>query len=185
MYYVLQSQSLRKVRHLNFPSGDGWGIDFLKGLLIEIPQNSHDISVNFECDSIDLPDYFEADGAPIVNESVLKALQIAGVDNYQQLPLIINFNDRSVTGYSLINVIGRINCMNKELSDFSTWGKSVARIFNLKLDESKTGGALMFREHNYHDIIFICEQLKIAFDDMKITGCEIIPADGWSDSSRF
>ena len=132
-----------------------------------------------------LPDYFEVDGIPIVNQNFIDTIESAGVDNFQALPVDIRFDDTTKEGHFLLNVIGRVKCFDESATDCSKFGPSVARVFSLKLIDNPAKGSNMFRAHEYQEIIFISEQVQQAIKKVGITGCEIRNADGWSDEHRF
>ncbi len=185
MYYVLEADHRALVTHLNYTQGGGWGLDFLYGHLVEIPKNQGDLYVTVEHTQIDLPDYIEVDGVPIVTDKFIDILDTAGVDSFQAIPVEIRFEDGVQNDRFLINVVGRISCIDEDVSDCSKFGPCIARIFNLKLNENAPKGAFVFRADEYQEIIFLKEHVKVAIEGAGITGCELRLADGWNDAHRF
>lgn len=185
MIYVLESERIYMISHLSYAQDSGWGIDFLKGFVIDAPLGKEDLFVEVEKKKISLPDYFEVDGVPVVTQKVIDTFKSAGVDNFQAFPVEVRFEDETVSGYSLLNVIGRVKCFDMEKTDCSKFGPSIARINSLKLVDEPAYGGYMFRAHEYQEIIFITEQVKAAIEESGITGYEIRNADGWSDRHRF
>ena len=184
MYYVLESELLELVTHLVYQKDDGFGLSFLKGGIL--PQNitSGDLYVEVESNAVDLPDYLEVDSVPLVNQKFLNVLIDSGVNNYQSFPVEVRFEDSVVKDRFIINVVGRIQCVDMDNTDFSKFGPVIARIFSLKLN-LPDGVPDIFRADEYQDIIFISEKLKDKIMENMITGCELRQADGWNDAHRF
>lgn len=185
MNYVLESKKHRLISHLSYSQGGGWGLDFFSGAILDIPQKSDDLYVEVENSKVPLPDYFEVDGVPIVNQRFVDTISHIGVDNYQALPIEIRFTNEIEKSYYLLNVIGRSKCFDLEKTDCSKFGPSVARVFSLKLQINPANGANMFRAHEYQEVIFVSEQVKAEIEKKNITGCELRDADGWTDAHRF
>lgn len=185
MTYILESKLHSLVSHISYSEDSGWGLDFLKGFLVNIPQDRSGLFVEAESERVELPDYFEVDGVPIVRKKFIDTIELAGVDNFQALPVEVRFENGADKGYFLLNVIGRVKCFDETKTDCTKFGPSIARIFSLKLADNPAHGAYMFRAHEYQDVIFITEQVKHEIEKANITGCEIRSADGWSDAHRF
>jgi hypothetical protein len=187
MYYILEADNnLRTVRHLEYESDEGLGIDFIKGSYIERLEDASAFVIEFECNKIDLPDFFEVEGAtPIANQNLISAFKDAGADNFQAFPVEIHFENDIVKGYYLINVVGRVSCIDKDLTKCTKWGPSIMRVFDLKLNAESACGVNMFRDDSYQTVMFISESIKNEIESKNITGCEIRKADGWNDSHRY
>jgi len=185
MIYTLESKLHTLVSYISYSEGEGWRLDFLKGLLLDVPQKKDAIFIEVENPKVPLPDYFDVQGVPIVNKKVIDALESVAVDNFQAFPVEIHFEDGITSGYFLLNVVGRLECIDLSLSKVSKFGPCIARIFDLKLVENAADGCYMFRAHEYQEIIFIHEHVKKEIEKANISGCEIWNADGWSDAHRF
>jgi len=185
MSYILESKLHNLVSHIVNQNGSGWGLDFLKGFLVTPPVTSSELFVEVESEQVDLPDFFEVDGVPVVRSHFIKTIESAGVDNFQLIPVEIRFKNSVVKDFFLFNVIGRVKCFDENKTDCSKFGPSIARIFSLKLVSNPAYGNHMFRAHEYQDVIFITEQVKIEIEKANISGCEIRNADGWNDEHRF
>ena len=184
MYYILEPQHLSLIMHLN--EGNGFGVSFLQGKAVQLPSFSTALRIEIESEYCDLPDYFEVDCVPIVNRKVIDCLDAAGVGNMQCIPVNVHFREGVVTdGYFLLNVIGLVNCIDENKTDCSHFGPSIARIFSLTLLDDPAEGKHLFRAKEYHDILFITAPVKRALQSATISGCEIRPAQGWSDAHRF
>ncbi|MCB1166314.1 MAG: hypothetical protein KDK33_09180 [Leptospiraceae bacterium] len=185
MYYVLEDDnSVRKVRHLNYSGGDGWGIDFMRGNELPAPGSPDQLYAHFECNRLDLPEFFEVSGVPVATEKLIHALESANA-NFQAFPIHLEFEDAKVHGYFVFNIVGRIRAIDKEATRCRMFGPSIARLFDLKLNVEATEGRSAFRDASYQDIIFIDDRVKSAIEEQQIQGCAIRAADGWSDAHRF
>ncbi len=184
MYYVLESKPVELVSHLVYEGDGGFGLDFLKGDLLPSGLTGGELFIEVESAAIELPDYLEVGGAPLVNRRFLDALNESGVENYQSFPVEVRFEDSVIKDRFLLNVVGRMQCFDRENTDCSTFGPVIARVFSLKLN-LPDGAPDMFRADEYQDIIFISERLKNTLSNHLITGCEMRQADGWNDAHRF
>lgn len=186
MYYILEANNeLRKIYYLTYENGDGWGLDFLKGESIELRADSNRLFVKFECEKTKLPDFFEVNGVPVANEKLIKVFEGVGVNNFQAFPVEIQFENGSISGYYVFNIVGCFSVINMETTSCSKFGPSIARIFDLKLNPESANGAEMYREHRYKEIIFVSENIKKRIEEHTILGCNVSEANGWNDSHRF
>jgi hypothetical protein len=185
MYFILEANnSLKKIRHLRY-DGAGWGLDFLKDHLVELPKTPNNLFVTFECNKIDLPDFFEVDGVPVANEKLIKAFKVAGDDNFQAFPVELHFIDSKIIGYYVFNILGRISCIDADATKCRKFGPSIMRIFDLKLKPESALSPAMFRDKQYQMVIFVSESIKKMIESENILGCDIREANGWNDSHRF
>lgn len=186
MYYILEyDRSVRKVRHLEYTGDEGWGLDFLKGRIVSPVPTENDLFVKFECPQLELPDYFEVSCVPIVKENFIHLLKKLKIDNFQAFPVDVHFSNGKTSGYYLINIVGRLTCIDKDATDGKKRGPVISRVFDLKIDETKINDVRIFRDHAYQELVFIYDELKEAIEQAGISGCSIRPADGWNDSHRF
>ena len=186
MYFILEANNeLRKIRHLTCNDDDGFLLDFFKGDAIDFSEYSGRIIVMFECNKIELPDFFEADGVPIADKKLIKAFEDSGADNFQAFPIDIHFNDTIISDYYLFNIVGRISSIDVDSTKSRKFGPSITRIFDLKLKSDFPDDIKIFRDEKYKEIIFISENIKNTITAQNITGYEIREADSWNDSHRF
>lgn len=185
MYYIFEADKLRKIRHLIYGGDDGWGLSFLKGYPLTPPAHPDQLKVEFETEAVALPDYFEANSSPIVNDKVAGVLNGLKLDNIQLFPVKIEFPEKQVPGYYALNVIGRFNAIDVDASETTQFRGRVARMKKLQLKEGRFEGAEMFRDDQYQELIFVSERVKLALEAAAISGALYPAANGWSDAHRF
>ncbi|VAW83610.1 hypothetical protein MNBD_GAMMA16-769 [hydrothermal vent metagenome] len=110
MNYILESKLHKLISHISYSQDSGWGLDFLQGFIVDIPQDKGELFIEAESLKVSLPDYFEVDGVPIVTSKFINIIENAGVDNFQALPVDIRFEDGVDEKHFLLNVIGRVKC---------------------------------------------------------------------------
>lgn len=185
MYFVLEANNeLKKVRHLKCHD-EGVELNFLNGDAKDFSKYSGRLVVMFECNRIDLPDFFEADGIPIANKKLIKAFEGSGADNAQSFPIELHFKDEIIHDYYLFNIVGRISFIDVDATESRKFGPSIMRIFNLKIHSDFSNDIQTFRDKKYQVIIFISETIKNMIAVQNMTGCKIRKAEGWSDTHRF
>lgn len=183
MFYIIESQDHEWVGRISYPDS-GWGLDFNEGQSIDPHFGDGNIIVEFEADHDSLPDYFEIDGTPIVSEKFVRAWKDLPLDNYQLFPVKVKFPKSQRVGYSILNVVGLVSCMDLAASDCQMYENSVMRILNLVLDLKVTDIEL-FRSQEYPLAIFISESIHQKLEKANLSGMLIKPADGWNDLHRF
>jgi hypothetical protein len=119
----------------------------------------------------------------LVSSRLRTVLGDAGVDNVQYCQCrIVNPADGAVSGdYSIGNVVGRIGCVDWTESDveaFPNRPEAIQFVDSLVLDESKIGGALMFRLREFLPLVVVHERVKAACEAAGITGLRFcLPGD--------
>jgi len=130
------------------------------------------------------PDFFELQQVPLVNKSFVERLQQSNVDNYQLFPVELQqSNGVIVRDYFTFNIIGRVECVDKEKSLLKMRKKRIMRIDNLVIDENKAKKLPLFRLHEYEYLILMNEQLANLL--LGLNGAVIVPANGWNHSYRY
>lgn len=146
--------------------------------------NAAGTAPDFEDESDILPDYFDTLKSPIGSERFKTALSRIGVDNVEFVPASIQGTPKPVQmNYYVINVIGRIACIDRVHSLLSNSGGQVARIISLTLKPEAIAEAKMFRMHEYPEIIVVSDDVASAI--RSLSGVSLMPADGWNDAHRF
>ncbi len=183
--FVLESdQSVREIRHLNHLSGMNWGNEFIRGESVSLRKPGQ-LYISFESDEIDLPDFFEVEGTPVVSESILKDLLSLASSDVQPIATQIRFRNSELSGYWLINVSSHYNAIDRETSEFSKFGPVIARIFNLHLIRNAGVCPHLFRDPAYLEILFASGEMVAKLNAGRFSGLEIRKAQGWNDGHRF
>lgn len=88
-------------------------------------------------------------------------------------------------GYYILNVVGRVSCIDKDASDCKMYEDDIMRLNNLVLAKGMDQNLNLFRADEYPLAIFISEKVKERLESTSLTGVLIKPADGWNDKHRF
>jgi hypothetical protein len=184
MYHILESQQHVLVGMISYPN-PGWGLHFTKGNFLEPDFGEGQIYVEFESSHDTLPDYFELSATPVVSEKLVTQLKMIAVDNYQLFPVIIKMPDSQLTGYYILNVVGKISCVDEDSSDTKKYKNRIMRMNRMILKADMEKDLRLFRCREYPFAIFISQQIKDVLEKGGLTGMLINPADGWSDKHRF
>jgi hypothetical protein len=184
MYYILESQQHALVGMITYPN-PGWGLHFTKGNLLDADFGEGQIFVEFEADHDELPDYFELSATPIVSEKFVQQLKTLPFDNYQLFPVIVKMPGGQSAGHYILNVVGRVACVDVDASDTKKYKTKIMRMNKMVLAEDLDADLNMFRANEYPLAIFISEPVRKGLEAGGLTGLLINPADGWSDSHRF
>lgn len=108
-------------------------------------------------------------GFTIVSEPVKNLFLEFGGDYVEAFQ--IEINRRTEQEYFLINILGNIDCIDLERSEYELYAPEVLvlrKIFKLVLDENKIGGRHIFRVKNLRKEIVVSEQLKLAIEQANI-----------------
>lgn len=117
---------------------------------------------------------------PLMSDRLLKALIDSGVDNIDAYNAVLHVSgeDKPVTNYKSINIIGLVSAVNEEKSEAIDLGIDVGvmspRFFTkLKVSEDKANDLLLFRlAERVSQIVIhhsVKESLEKEFDDLKFT----------------
>jgi len=158
---------------------------FTKGKLITDSFNEGQLKVEFESNHESLPDYFELDAIPIVSNKFVEVWQGLPIDNYQLFPVMIRFPDDELAGYSILNIVGRISCVDVAKSDCKMYEHRIMRLNNLVLNYDSIKENKLFRAHEYPLAIFISNLISEQLSQSGLSGMLIEPAENWNDKHRF
>lgn len=121
----------------------------------------------------------------LFHEYFIAELTRLGVDNFQCFPVeLANPEGGIEIAYSLINVIGLLEAVNREESVLEPrvggWG---ADLYSFKIDPAKTKGQRLFRLKEAPSLIIIDESLREDLLAFNPPGVLMLPTeryDGWS-----
>jgi hypothetical protein len=124
-------------------------------------------------------------GQTLIRDDLLKALRSAGVDNLQTFRAVIKdpTSGKEHTDYSAVNIIGVVSAADRDKSKAMAGLDSpmIDAVFeSLVIDETKTGGALMFRLAEAVNAIVVHEQVKQKIEAEKIPGMRFYEPGEWS-----
>lgn len=130
------------------------------------------------------PMYYEK-AIPVMRDDVLAALRAAGVDNIQTFDAVLvnpDTGERHVN-YKAYNIVGLVACADMQASQLMGTSNSTmgdVDFLGLVIDESKTGGALLFRLAESINAVVVHEQVKQAIDASGIPGFVFYGPGEWS-----
>jgi len=156
---------------------------FARGIKLQPNEQPDGLQVVIESPPEQYPDYFELQATPIASARFLSALQAAGVNNYDAYPVAIHEAERTVTGWHVINFLGRVSCMDTERTVCTRYKSRIARLKSLAIDETRIHGLPLFRLHEYELLVLVSQQVKTALSGL--SGLRLPEAEGWSDQHRF
>jgi hypothetical protein len=112
----------------------------------------------------DMPEFFD-ESVPLFREDLIAAMQEAGVDNLDLYDAVIYDPDtkKRYTNYKAVNIIGAIAAadMSKSKATVHPGGPVIDVEFDeLVLDETRTGGVLIFRLAEATGTILVHERLR-------------------------
>ncbi len=130
------------------------------------------------------PMYYEK-AIPVMRDDVAEALAKAGVDNIQYFDALLKdpASGAEYPNYKAYNIVGLVACADMAASQRmgisnSTMGD--VDFASLVIDESKTGGALLFRLAENVSAIVVHEAVKNAIEAAGIPGFVFYGPGGWS-----
>lgn len=161
---------------------------YVRGFMLAKDDLPTDLSVQVEVGPDRYPDYFTLQQTPVVSARFVAALKSAGVDNFELFPAPIVEAERTISGHSVMNIIGRVSC----LDETRTVGTKVDpddevlfRIKKLAIDGSRAGHLDLFRINEFELIILVSTPVRDRLLSQALDGVSLQPAEGWSDSVWF
>ncbi|QDE67978.1 imm11 family protein [Myxococcus xanthus] len=140
----------------------------------------------------DMVDYMSASPATLVfSPRFREALASAGIDNvdYYPLTLIDESSGKKTSGHQAANVVGLIDCMDRQASVFTPMAGFPAEplgkntIFELKelhLAPQKIQGAKLFRLFGKPSVLIVHESVKEVLQKSGMRGFQFKPAEGYA-----
>lgn len=130
------------------------------------------------------PMYY-AEAIPVMRDDVVAALDAAGVDNIQYFDAVLRdaAAGRDYTNYKAYNIVGLVSCADMGASTMMGTSDSNhldADFDGLVLDESRVGGALLFRMAENVSAIVVHERVKVAIEASGIPGFVFCGPGEWS-----
>jgi len=182
MYHVLEGKPLNASGGINFSGNSGYSGEFFEGSRV----TSGKILVNLECEKTDLPDYFELFCTPVVGSEFIDLLSAVCPDRFQSVPAEVRFENSTVCGYHVLNVLKKIPALDMENTVGNKFKNKFIRMKHMKIDDRISDMSFpMFRLAEFPTIIIINDDIRMRIESRGFSGTIIMDADGWSDSHRF
>jgi hypothetical protein len=128
---------------------------------------------------------YYAERIPVMRDDVVETLTRAGVDNIQYFEaLLVDPRDgREYRNYKAYNIVGLVSCADMQKSE--QMGTSDSSLIDvdfhaLVIDESKTGGLLLFRLAEKVTAIVVHESVKRAIEAAGIPGFVFYGPGEWA-----
>lgn len=128
------------------------------------------------------PDFSrDGHGCPVMSTRLKELLTASGIDNVDYYPAsIIEYeNDEPRPGYWAANVVGLVNCMDRNGSVFTEMRGRILNLQRLSIDENEAVGKDFFRLADIPRILLIDKRFKGVLEDNGITGTQLIELDRW------
>lgn len=122
----------------------------------------------------------------LFHEILIAELNKLRIDNIQYFPIDLETPEdgRIEKTFSLINVIGLIDAVDKEASDIEYLkGLSRGLIKSFKIDPVKARGQRLFRIPEAPTLIVIDERLRDALDAYEFPGVMLLPTENYKNPS--
>lgn len=131
------------------------------------------------------PDYFTLQQIPIASERFVSSLHSVA-SNFEAYPALIREGERIVSGYFVINIIGRVSCLDTEgtkATFIDDENEIILRMKRLVIDPNKAMDLDLFRLHEFELLILVSGRVRAALQGLG--GVSLLPAQGWSDGVWF
>ena len=169
MYYLFDRFGPRRwLDHAEDPYFEDADFDLGERIGEEVPESLeftlHPLDSNSSDDGPDMPEFLTGP-IPVFRDDLVKAMHEAGVDNLDLYDAVVidPDTDERHSNYKAVNIIGLISAADMEQSEATvhTGGPVIDVDFDsLVVDESRAGGALIFRLAESTNAILVHEKLK-------------------------
>lgn len=122
-------------------------------------------------------------GVPIVSKSFANAVEKIDSSAIQRIPVTVA---PSTNGYEILNILPMLDCIDYDHTPLERWTEDgyilpekvgrIKGIFKLRIRPEETNGHHIFRLAEYHSVISISKELKVALKEHGFTGMKFIPA---------
>jgi hypothetical protein len=170
-------------------SGSCFELIWQTGHLIDTKK--YDLSrLEFICESHpakSFPDFAVSDlGCPVVSERLRELWTANGVDNieYFDATVVLESGNKPLGGYYAANIIGLVNCIDTQLSEFDgDWEDGVVKGIDwfdkLVLRTPEIDYGYIYRPYLFRRLIIIDHKFKKLFEETQIRGARLISPDRW------
>jgi hypothetical protein len=183
-YFVLDAdQSIQIVGHIEDHNSGGLANKFTRGHSLQADEQPKNLSVRVELGPETYPDLFMLQRTPVASSAFVARLRAAGIDNIEAFPAAIVEPTRQILGHFVLNVIGRVSCLDHANSDVTLYDGDVFRVNRLAIDATKTASLDLFRLDEFELLLLISRRGAETLAGLR--GVLLPPAEGWSDSAWY
>jgi len=122
---------------------------------------------------------------PLMREDLIAALNEARVDNLQYFQAVLRdtIKGKEYGNYKAFNIVGVVSCADMQKS--ALMGSSDSQMIDvdfrsLVIDESKTGGALVFRLAEAVNAIVVHENVRTLIEEQGVPGMTFYGPGEWA-----
>jgi hypothetical protein len=149
-------------------------------LTLPVPSLEFEVEAN---DTFQWVDFFKATSIPLFSPRLRTALEDCGVDNVDYYPARVrDAKTGEVRDYHAANVIGRVECVDRERSKFQPVADSpvsIASFERLVLDERKIRGLKLFRSAEFGLLLLIDKPVKEHLEAEELSALMFIEPEKW------
>lgn len=121
----------------------------------------------------------------LMSSDLVGAIKTAGVDNIQCFRAVVRdlVNKKDYSNYQAVNILGLVSCADMEKSELMGTSDSAlidVDFHSLVIDESKAGGALLFRLAEKVSAIVVHEKVKENIEKKEIPNMVFYEPGEWS-----
>jgi hypothetical protein len=126
----------------------------------------------------DVPDYLAMGDLALVSPRLLERVSEIWAGSVQELAALVRFPNRAVyPGFAIINVVGRVECVDLERTRIKRRGTTVARVERLAIDGSRTMELPIFVPHELPEVLIAGKRVELALAGL--SGLELVPVERW------
>jgi hypothetical protein len=117
---------------------------------------------------------------PLISKFVADLLTRICAKDFQLFPAHVDASDGRIDDFSLVNISSKIAAIDYTRSEFLfiPGTEHIMKVNRLRVQPSAMAGHCLAREADYMSYIWASEEVKVAFAEAGIQGCEFLaPAD--------
>ena len=182
-YIIKQDDEIEGSASIDELPDDMDALEWMQGKRMPTPKS--EIILNLSLESGDYRGHMITGLSTLFHQQLKEELDDFGVDNIMYFPVrLLDQNTNTTEGsYFLTNIIGLLDCVDKDKSDLKMCETGLGYDFlSMVIDEKKTNGAKIFRLKDDPTKIIINQELYDHFisTDM-LVGVELIKTEDYSD----
>ncbi len=159
MYYFLR-QDLFKAQNIIEIAGhmkETGELNWIAGQAFEKPLAPQELILDSSYGTV-FPDFFDTT-IPVMSEKLLTFLESLGINNIDRYPVTLNDKGKKYQGFFAVNVIGSIDAVDLENSEYRLRLKRPYFTGTIVIDENKVNGARFFRLQNGPGFIVVSREI--------------------------